>query len=508
MRRIAAFGSSGGHSTLSAWTAEGDDSRRASGRDAHARAARPLAATSTRRDAGVSIGRMTGDGDGELRSPQRDSCRLGRRHVAVERRPARPGPAVRVLLTDGSGLTARQVATQLSSAGHWVEALSSDPLALTRFTRHVHRLHRVPRFGEDPFGWLDVALTVAHTRHVDVLLPTQEQVAVLSAAAESIHARGVATAVPEFGSLRRVQEKVSAYFTLRESGLPQPRTDIVDHGALSAWNDFPVYLKTPIGTASAGVVFVEGPGQLERFLALGTTDGSIGDDPVVVQAPVRGPLVMVQAIFCRGVLVASHANLRIHEGASGGASHKRSVDLPIVRDHLERLGEHLRWNGALSLDAILDETGPVYIDVNPRLVEPGNAWRSGVDLVSPLLDISLGRGVAVQPPGRAGVATHQLLLAVLGAAQRDGTRRPVVSELRAALAHAGQYADSTEELTPLRRDLRAAIPVITAATVSLGRPSASRRLSSGAVTNYSLTRQAWQTIVDHYRGREEVADHR
>ena len=45
------------------------------------------------------------------------------------------------------------------------------------------------------------------------------------------------------------------------------------------------------------------------------------------------------------------------------------------------MGESLSWHGALSLDVVLAPDGPRVIDVNPRLVEPGNAWRAGVDLV-------------------------------------------------------------------------------------------------------------------------------
>jgi hypothetical protein len=65
---------------------------------------------------------------------------------------------MRILLTEGSGLTSRQVAGRLGALGHEVEILSSAALCLTRFTRHVRAVHAVPRFGLDPFGWLDVAL--------------------------------------------------------------------------------------------------------------------------------------------------------------------------------------------------------------------------------------------------------------------------------------------------------------------------------------------------------------
>ncbi|MEV4475274.1 hypothetical protein [Nonomuraea sp. NPDC049504] len=117
---------------------------------------------------------------------------------------------MRILMTDGSGLTSRQCATVLSRAGHVVEALTSDPLCVCAFTRHVRRLHRVPPYGDDPFAWLEAALTVYEAGGFDVLPPTQEQVAVLSRAADG----RAATVVPPFAALARVQDKLSAAATL------------------------------------------------------------------------------------------------------------------------------------------------------------------------------------------------------------------------------------------------------------------------------------------------------
>ena len=112
-------------------------------------------------------------------------------------------------------------------------------------------------------------------------------------------------------------------------------------------------------------------------------------------------------------MVASASNLRVREGAGGGASHKQSADQPLGREHLAHLGEHLAWHGALSADVIVGPDGPMFIDINPRLVEPANARRAGVDLVGALLEAALGRAPVPQPVGLVGVATHQLLLAVL-----------------------------------------------------------------------------------------------
>jgi hypothetical protein len=402
---------------------------------------------------------------------------------------------MRVLLSDGSGLTARQAAAQLAVAGHTVEVLSPDPVCLARFTRRVRRVWRVPPYGPDPLRWLGAALSVYRSAGTDVLLPTQEQVAVLSACDDLVRAAGARTAVPSFAALSRVQDKLSAFATLAAVGLPQPEGAVLATPAqVTAWDRFPVFMKLPIGTATTGVHRIGDRAQLGGVVSAAEAAGAFGDGGVLAQLPAVGPLVMAQAVFADGALVACHANLRVREGAGGGASHKRSVLLPAVREHLQILGRQLRWHGALSADAILTGQGPLYIDVNPRLVEPANALRAGVDLVTPLIELASGAAPGARPAGRPGVATHQLLLAVLGAAQRTGCRWPVIAELAAAARHGGDYRGSTEELTPIRRDLWAATPVAMAVAATLIRPASWRWFTSGSVASYSLSPAGWRQL--------------
>lgn len=389
---------------------------------------------------------------------------------------------MRVLLTDGSGLTARQAATQLAAAGHRVEALAPSRLCLCGITRHVARVHRVPAYGPDPLGWLAAALAVHRSVGADVLLPTQEQVAVLALARDRGRLTDVATVVPSYAALAAVQDKRSAFATLHRLGVPQPPTATRVEG----WSLFPAYVKAPIGTASGGVRRVTSVEELR-----GVAEGR----PVVVQAAADGPLAMAQAVFDQGTLVAFHTCLRTAEGASGSASHKRSVVRPDVRHWLEVLGAELAWQGALSADVVLTGDGPRFIDVNPRLVEPANAWAAGVDLVGPMVELARGGHPDPQPPGRPDVATHQLLLAVLGAAQQGRGRSGVASELVSAWRRRGQYRDSSEELTPRSHDTRAAVPVLLAAAATLARPRAWSRFTSGSVDSYALTDRGWQQIT-------------
>src|SRR5258708_25863388 len=117
---------------------------------------------------------------------------------------------MKILLSDGSGLTARQVAGRLSDSGHDVEVLSPDRLCLCRLTHHVRRVHAVPSYGADPLGWLDAALAVYRRGRFDLLFPTQEQVAVLSHSAGRLADAGIPTAVAAFDGFRAVQDQGSA----------------------------------------------------------------------------------------------------------------------------------------------------------------------------------------------------------------------------------------------------------------------------------------------------------
>ena len=396
---------------------------------------------------------------------------------------------MRILLSEGSGLTSRQVAGRLGELGHEVELLSSTPLCLTRFTRHVQAVHSAPKFASDPFGWLDQALKVAAQRGADLLFPTQEQVSILSAAEGRLT---VATIVPSFASLRRVQDKVSAFRTLRALGAPQPETLVIASADdLARVKTYPAFVKQPVSTASSGVRRVETPDEL----AAAARDLGLGGGEFVVQEQVSGPLAMVQAVAARGRLIAHHANLRVREGIGGGASLKESVILPGMADLLSSLVSALEWHGGLSMDVIVTKRGPFVIDVNPRLVEPANAFCAGVDLVGSMLDLVTGAGGPAWPAGRPGVRTRQTLVGVLGAAARKGTRRAILREAFDAIFARGDYAGSTEELTPVGGDPLAAVPVAAALAATLVRPSLWRMFHSGAVGPYALTPEAWRQIT-------------
>jgi glutathione synthase/RimK-type ligase-like ATP-grasp enzyme len=404
---------------------------------------------------------------------------------------------MRILLTEGAGLTSRQVATRLDHLGHDVSAAVSDPVCLARFTRHVHTLHRVPEFGPAPLDWFDHVLGLAKRSHIDVIFPTQEQVTVLSHQLPRLLAAGLRTAVPPFAALEQVQDKLSALRTLARLEVPQPRTVVVhDPSEAVDWDSFPAYVKAPVGTGSTGVRRVTDAAGLADAVRAFIAAGALLDGGVLVQEALAGTFVMAQCVFDAGSLVAFHANERAQEGANGSAAAKASTEVRGLRAELARLGEALEWHGALSVDAIVVDARARVIDVNPRLVEPGNALASGTDMVSALLAVAMGTRPVTSPPSRPVVRTHQFLMALLGTAQRTGRRRSVLAEMARCLGRRGVYAHSTEELLPWRGDRRTAILPVAAALATLVRPSMWRVFTDGAVSRYALTAPGWRQLRD------------
>ena len=397
----------------------------------------------------------------------------------------------RILLSEGSSLSAREAITALGLAGHRVDIMSSDPLCLGRFSRFVDRLHRSPASGADPDGYLAAVLDVVQRRAIDVLLPVHEQ-AYLFAAARKWLPDGLGIAVADFAAFEQVQSKASLAELLTRLEVPQPATTVVRTATeFAASRPFPFFVKAAFGTASTGVWRVGDERQRDALSTWLDRQGAFAER-LLVQAAVTGALERTQAVFDHGRLIACHIYRQLTEGPGGGDVLKLGVVSKEVRDIVERIGGALDWHGALSFDYIRDATSavPFFIDANPRLVEPVNAWFSGVDLAGALLKISLGETPPRQAEGRAGVVTRLGLMGLSEAAKRRYRRRDVIEEIAKLMTNSGRYRGSREELVPLWTDPCCAIPWAVVISRLLIDPHAVASLSRSTVDAYSLTPQA------------------
>jgi hypothetical protein len=397
--------------------------------------------------------------------------------MAVSAHAAKP---LRVLVSEGNSTSAREAITILGLSGHRIEVCDPSRYCLARFSRFVAKFHHCPPMRDDPAGFFRFVEALLAAQHFDVLLPTHEQGFLFARVQQQLGAR-VGLALPGFESYRTAHGKAGFSRLLDRLGLPQPVTRIVkSESELREGIRFPCVVKTSVGTASRGIWFVRNTADLESALQYLAANGAFADE-VLVQEFVAGTTEKAQAVFCRGELLGFHAFRQIAAGAGGGEAIKQSVSRPQLRTMLETIGEKLDWHGALSIDYVMldDDATPRLIDCNPRLVEPMSAYLAGVDLLSLLLRVSLGETPAAAPEGRADVRTHLAMQALLGCASRGGSRRDILWECWRLLVGGGPYADSTEELTPMRLDWISAVPLAMTAIALLAAPKIAANLARG-----------------------------
>jgi predicted ATP-grasp superfamily ATP-dependent carboligase len=402
---------------------------------------------------------------------------------------------MRILLSEGASTSAREAITALGLRGHHVEVCDPDSHCLGRFSRFVRKFHRCPPLGTDPHGYFAFIMDRISGGKFDVLLPIHEQGLLFAKAHEAI-ARHVAVALPPFESYVRAHNKLGFSQILSELDLPQPATRVVANATeLMAAKRLPMVLKLPVGTASRGIWIVNDDAGFKRAVAEIEAIDGFGES-LVVQDVVHGDHQQCQAVFADGRLLASHAYRQIARGAGGGTSIKESVNHPIVRAHLGRIGEYLHWHGALSLDYIVNPASgtPYYFDCNPRLVEPMSAVFAGLDLVDVLLRVSRGETTAAVADSQSGVRTHIALQALLGCAAREGSRLSVLRECGQLFAKRGPYAASREELTPVAIDWMSFVPPAVTALWLLATPSAAHTLPKKGWGAQLLTPQSIRAI--------------
>jgi hypothetical protein len=395
---------------------------------------------------------------------------------------------LRVLLSEGSSTSSREVVTILGLSGHHVEICDPSRWCISRFSRFVRAFHCGPPLRDNPAAYLALIEQLLTANRFDVLLPTHEQGFVFARVADRLRKR-VAIALPAFEAYRTAHGKAGFSRLLVELDLPQPATTIVTSPEqLCEAVRFPAVVKTSVGTASRGIWFVRNARDLDEAATELVASSAFAGE-VLVQEWIAGTTEKAQGVFRRGELLGFHAYRQVTAGVGGGEAIKESVRRPEIRAMLDKIGRRLGWHGALSVDYLMPErsTTPLLIDCNPRLVEPMSACLAGTDLVGLLLAVSLGEAPAALSDSRAGVRTHLAMQALLGCAARGGGRRDLLREGFRLLRNQDPYSQSREELTPASLDWLSAVPLALTMILLLVRPKLALGLARGGFGAHLLS---------------------
>ena len=405
-------------------------------------------------------------------------------------------PRLKILFPEGSSTSARQALYELGPH-HDIDIIDPSALCQCRFSSYVRRWYRCPSFTKDPAGYLSFLLDRIEAGQYDVLLPSHEQIYLLSRVQQRLDGR-VAMAVPPFAAVDQLMSKANFARLLDELGLPQPELTIVSHRhELEQIGELPRFLKLDYSTAGQGVRLVRDRGELARAIDEFDRAGWLaGDREILVQKPGVGRKASIKSVFQQGSLVAAHCAETRAFGIGGSSVAEASTRHPVVVEHMASLGAHLGWHGAMAVEYFHQDEGsePQYLECNPRIGETGGAWLSGVKLCEQLLRVSRGTPLAAQPVSRQDVQTHQAFLVLLSRAVDGSGRKELLTELWRSLRSKGLYADSQDVMTRPGEDMGSSLPALWVTLRLLLRPSAAQGIVRRTVDNYSLSSAAADQI--------------
>src|SRR5439155_19118420 len=101
---------------------------------------------------------------------------------------------------------------------------------------------------------------------------------------------------------------------------------------------------------------------------------------------------------------------------------------------------------------------------------------------------------ATAPPGKDGVTTHMSIQALVGCALETGSRTALLRECRELMLHHGRYAESQEELTPLRWDGLSAVCAVGLAGALVVVPALAQRLVAGVARSSQMSPETMRAI--------------
>ncbi len=382
----------------------------------------------------------------------------------------------RLLFLEGASLTSRETLTVLLADNYKVDVLSPDRFSIAAFSRLTHMLTTVD-VNRSPLTYLKQLDQLLEEKDYKAILPTHEE-GVLLANGKSLLSSDLLLALSESETFREVVGKIAFAELADKLGLPVPKWEYVND-LESIHLPYPYWLKADYGTAGRSVYKITSDADLKSLVKLHLLDS----ESWMAQQDMVGQYGQVQAVFNCGKLLAVHSSIKVGSGAGGSAAARLSIDSEVTREHIEKLGHHLKWHGGLTLDFIFLNHHFYYIECNPRMVEPANAYKAGVNF--PKLLIELAQNNDSQPDisvGKPGVRTHSLLALIIGTAEKTQSRRKIWETIRLWLFK----SDSDEVLTPIRKDFPSIIPLVVIAIRLLLNPKSVKKLVEHTVGHYSV----------------------
>ena len=321
---------------------------------------------------------------------------------------------MKVLVTGLFEPAAVHTIRRLGELGYEVHAADGHRLAFAGFSRHVTKRIRLPNMRYAPDQYVKKLLRVIETGGYDYYFPSYEEIILMSKHRDRILAATRST-LPEFETLMTLHDKARLAEMAKTIGIDTPENFIP--GSLAeakeyiATVDHPVVIKMRKTSGAAGFRIVHDLSQLEKlYLEVVQTNKLPESELPMIQQFIHGKTTCTLELCQAGKVLGEvmYQGIRTMPRTGGTTVFRESVADPACSVAVERIVEHLKYEGLCGFDFILDEaTGrPFLVDGNCRITPAATmAYHGGCDLIEAWIRVADGQPSEPLPIPRRGVRT-------------------------------------------------------------------------------------------------------
>lgn len=323
----------------------------------------------------------------------------------------------RVFITGGLQRKALAAALALREAGYEVTVGDPSRLALTLWSRSIHRRVLYPEPEVDETAFIDFLLNDLRRHPVDILFPTGGEGEINAIDRHRDRFAGLARVALAPGHLFRLTEdKGTLALRAEAAGVPIPRTwqpgTVEEALDLAPSLPYPLLVKPRTASGGRGIVHVADAAALRRLYpeVASRYPRPLIQDYVPSHACGLGAAALFD-LTGRPITTFTYRRLREFPIGAGPSTMTESTDDAELRDAAVRILSELKWQGLAMVEFRRDARDGVakLIEVNGRF------WGSarlpivaGVNFPALYLRLIAGETVAPPPPYRIGVRCRWL----------------------------------------------------------------------------------------------------